>query len=144
MVLTPEINRIPVKKPVSVRRRGLSLPLGVDASGRAKTSIGQEENEKIIAIALGSGELDNPFLDIGIGERFVFNISGPETRGQIVQRAKRVFRRLQALQRFRLIEDTVRVIDGDEPGVLLVTLQYIDLEADEPRDVAIPLHTENF
>lgn len=114
---------------------GLALPVGVDASGGAKLVDSDENDNKIIMLALGDDSNENAFQQgIGLGIDMVFAISDPAIRGRIMGRIKQIFRRFEAQKRYRLVPSTVKWSQDSETQDLTLEFKYINLESDEPRN----------
>jgi hypothetical protein len=94
---------------------------------------GDDNDHKIISLALGSDDNENAFQqDIGLGESMIFDVSDPQLRGRIVAKIRNIFRRFEAQKRYRLLGETMRWAPG-EPGELILEFKYINLESDEPK-----------
>ena len=109
---------------------GLSIPVGVNASGGALLSGGDENDIKIIKAALGSGDNDNAFQqDITLGEEMIFGLSDPLIRSKINVRIREIFDKFYEEHRFKLLVNTIKWTDDAEESNL--TFKYLSLETDE-------------
>ena len=93
---------------------------------------GDENDAKIIKLALASDDSEHAFQQgIGIGVDMIFDINDPTTRPAIQSRVVRVFQKLEAQKRYKLVEDTLawERVEGE----LIMKFSYISLEADEER-----------
>jgi hypothetical protein len=111
---------------------GLSLPVGVSKSGSAKIVEGEENNNKIISLALGSDDNENAFnQNIGLGDFMVFEIEDPAIRGKIINVIRKLFRNFQIQKRFRLLTDTIEWKNDSVTQELMLEFKYHDLESDD-------------
>jgi len=122
---------------------GLALPVGVSSSGGARLVSSDENNNKIIALALGSDDNENAFQqDIGLGDFMVFSVEDPTVRGKIMGRMRKIFQRFQAQKRFRLLTETVEWFPDSENQDLVLQFKYHDLESDEIKTFSKTLESE--
>ncbi|MGD9749374.1 MAG: hypothetical protein AB7W59_00100 [Acidimicrobiia bacterium] len=113
--------------------RGLALPVRVAPWGGVALIEGDDNDHKIISLALGSDDSENAFQqDIGLGEAMIFDVSDPQLRGRIVAKIRNIFRRFEVQKRYRLLGETMRWQPG-EPGELVLEFKYINLESDETK-----------
>jgi hypothetical protein len=113
--------------------RGLALPVRVAPWGGLLTVEGEDNDKKIIALALASDDNENAFQqDIGLGEAMVFDINDAQLRGRVMGKLRSIFRRFETQKRYRLLSETLRWAEGD--GELTLTFKYHNLETDEIRD----------
>lgn len=113
--------------------RGFAMPVRVAPWGGLLLVEGDENDAKIISLALASDDNENAFQqDIGLGEAMVFDISDAQLRGGIMGRVRSIFRRFEAQKRYRLLSETLRWTEGD--GELTLTFKYHNLESDEIKD----------
>ena len=115
---------------------GLALPVGVTTSGGAKLVGGDENDRKIITLALGSGWSENAFQqEIALGQDMIFQINDPTVRAMIKRRLITIFRDFQAQNRYRLLLNTLKWTEGNQE--LTLEFKYANLEADEVKDYII-------
>lgn len=119
--------------------KGLRVPVGVDSRGKAAVVDSDENNDKIIKIALGDGDNDNAFeQDQALDEDMIFNISDPIEQARIITKITRIFERFENVEkRFRLMQDTIEWTSDDvdlDQGELKLKFRYIDLESDEVKN----------
>jgi len=123
--------------------RGLAFPVGVSPRGGARLVEGQDNDNKIIAIALGDDTNDNAFQqNIGLGPAPIFDINDPSARPKITVRLRAIFDRFKAQRRYQLIEDSVKWYDADSgagEGNLILEFRYLSLEANEERLFKAPV-----
>lgn len=113
---------------------GLALPVGVSPTGGAALSDSDENDEKIIGIAIGADDNDNAFQqNIGLGESSIFETDEPTARAKIVNRLRQIFRRFELQKRYRLVNNTIEWKTNPDTGELVLEFQYLNLESDEPK-----------
>lgn len=96
---------------------------------------GDDNDKKIIALALGSDDNENAFQqDIGLGIDMIFGISDPGIRGRIINRLKAIFRNFQAQQRFSLFTASIKFTEDSKTQELILEFKYLNLESDEIKD----------
>lgn len=114
--------------------RGLRMPIGVDGTGGLAIVDSEENDQKIIFMALGSGHNENAFQqDIALGDDMVFDLSDPAVKARILRRLYRIFEDFVRLKRYKLKRDTVKFTEDSLNQVLNLEFKYINLESDEER-----------
>jgi hypothetical protein len=112
--------------------KGLRLPVGVGANGGAAMVDGDENDMKIITIALGSSENENAFQqDITLGEDMVFDLSDPTIRARILRRLYAIFEVFRVKKRFKLKKETISWEEDSKTQELIMSFKYVNLESDE-------------
>jgi hypothetical protein len=112
--------------------RGLRLPVGVGPNGGASLIEGDENDYKIIAIALGSTENENAFQqDITLGERMVFDLNDYTIRASILKKLYKIFENFRLKKRFELKKETISWIEDSRNQILTLEFRYVNLESDE-------------
>lgn len=112
--------------------RGLRVPVGVDPTGGAALVESDENDQKIISIALGSCDSEHAFQqEIGLGSDMVFDINDPTLRARIYRRLISIFQDFESQKRYRLVRETVKWEEGS--GELTLSFKYLNLESDEPK-----------
>lgn len=110
--------------------KGLSLPVGVNKTGSAAMVDGEDNNYKIISIALSDCDNDHAFQqDIGLGADMIFSVNDPISTGKILSRIDAIFEKFEAQHRFKLLKDSIRWRQNG--GDLTMSFDYHDLESDE-------------
>lgn len=111
---------------------GLKLPVGVNSSGGVALVDGDDNDNKIIKLALGSDDNENAFQQgIGLGDSMVFDTSDQAVRGRIMGRLRQIFRRFEAQRRFRLSPASVKWSEDSATQELILEFNYTNLENDE-------------
>jgi hypothetical protein len=109
--------------------------VGVTKQGRAALLTDDDQDQKIINIALSGNDNLNAFQqDPGLGEDMVFDLSDPVVRGKIMARLRDVFSDFEAQNRYRLLEDTVEWEEDPGKQELNLRLKYHNLETDDIKD----------
>lgn len=112
---------------------GLSIPIGVAHGGGLRLSDSDDNDAKVIKLALGSDDNANAFQqNIGMGEGMIFDIDDPTSRARIVRRLVDIFRRFEAQQRYILRPSTIRWDKGEEQTTVLSFL-YVQIESDSEK-----------
>lgn len=109
---------------------GLRMPVGVDGTGGAALASRDEQNHKIIKIALSDCDSENAFQDIGLGNWMIFEIDAPEVQARALNFIRRIFRQFRAEQRYKLLERTIQFNKTTE-GELDLEFKYLDIESDQ-------------
>jgi len=111
---------------------GLYVPVGVSPGGGALLSDGEDNDRKIIFLALGSDDNENAFQQqIGLGNEMVFGVNDPQIRGTILTRIKRLFRQFEAQKRYRLVNRTLKWREDSANQEMILEFEYLNLETDE-------------
>ncbi len=112
--------------------RGLAIPVRTNPNGGLALTDGDEQDHKIISLALGSGESENAFQDSGLRESMIFDVQDDQSRSRIVARLHVVFDAFERLRRFKLRPQTIEW--EEDGGQLELRFKYVSLEANEERD----------
>ncbi len=114
--------------------RGLAIPVAVGQNGGARLVEGDENDTKIILLALMGDDNDNAFQqNIGMGSGMIFDIADPLVRIKVLSRLRSIFRRFEQQKRFRLREETLKFTNPNE-GEQAMEFKYVNLESDEEKD----------
>lgn len=114
---------------------GLQIPIGVSPTGSSSLATSDDNDKKIIGIALGADDNENAFQQaIGMGEAAIFDVDDPTMRARITQRLKQIFRRFESEKRYRLDLASVKWETEEDTGNVVLNFRYINLESDEPAD----------
>ena len=114
---------------------GLGMPVGVNNGGGARLESGDENNDKIVRLALGEDDNENAFQqNIGLGAAQVFGIADQQLQAQVTRRLFEVFRRFRAQKRFILRENTIKWETNSAEQELTLFFKYVDIESDEEKD----------
>lgn len=114
---------------------GLAIPVGVDNKGGGRLSSGDENDSKIIRLALGDDDNENAFQqNIGLGVGQIFGISDELLRAKVLRRLYEIFRRFEAQKRYILRTNTVRwVRDENQNQELTLEFRFVNVESDEEK-----------
>lgn len=138
--LQPAYDSQTTRKPTT-RRVGVAMPFAADARGGLARTSGEDNDFKIISLALTSGDNNNPWeqQDDDI-DQATFDMDNPQGRALIQRRLENAFAVFESQHRYRLIPNTVQFrrapVGTDE--ILFVFFKYHNLESDEVRDLALP------
>lgn len=115
---------------------GLRIPVGVSQGGGASLSSGDENDSKIIRLALGSDDNENAFQQrFGMGDAMIFDISEPTTKSKVVRKLIEIFRRFEAQQRYILRQNTIRWEEGEAgSGEIILFFKYVQIESDQEKE----------
>jgi hypothetical protein len=111
---------------------GIKLPIKIAPSGGVSLVDSDDNDFKIISLALGSDDNENAFnQDIGLGIDLVYSVRSPHIRGKIIGGLRKIFAKFEAQKRYKLIPSTIKWIEGPEDGELTLEIKYLNLESDE-------------
>ena len=114
--------------------KGLAVPVRVGRNGGTVISDSDEQDNKIIKLALGDDDNENAFQqDIGLGVGMIFDVSDPTMQARVEGRLRSIFLRFEAQKRFRLRPETIEW-GRDGNGETELRFMYLNLESDEPRE----------
>lgn len=114
---------------------GLAVPMGVNNGGGARVVSGDENDDKIIRLALGDDDNENAFQqNIGLGAAQVFGLADETTQAQVLRRLFEVFRRFQAQKRYILRENTIKWSRDETKQDLILEFKYVSIESTEEKD----------
>jgi hypothetical protein len=112
--------------------RGLRIPVGVGSNGGASLIEGDENDYKIISIALGSNENENAFQqDVTLGENMIFDLNDYSIRANILKKLYKIFEDFRLKKRFELKKETIAWIEDSKNQTLSLEFRYVNLESDE-------------
>lgn len=110
---------------------GLDVPLKVNKSGGFATVSGDDQNKKIIMLAVDYCPSENPFnTDVGI-EHPIFGINDVSLQSRSLIRIKEVFRNFQNQNRMKYKSSKFSSVNEE----LVVDIDYIDMQTDRPESV---------
>jgi hypothetical protein len=113
---------------------GLAMPVGVSQGGGARLSSGDENDDKIIRLALGDDANENAFQqNVGVGANMIFGQSDQVLQATIMRRLNDVFRRFEAQKRYILRRNTIRWTQDSETQEMILTLKYLSVESDKEQ-----------
>jgi len=116
---------------------GLAIPLKANKSGGIARVTGDDNDTKIIRIALTDGDNENAFQqDITLGQSMIFDLMDPTLRARISMRVVRIFERFERQQRFKLFADTMAWTENSKEQTLELEFKYLNIESDETKTFA--------
>lgn len=131
MPLIPENQITPSARPVQSRRSGLAFPIGSNTLGGLSTVVGNSNDIKIIAIALGSHESENAFQQPEFNmEAALFEMGDQGAQALVHRKLDLVFKQFELENRYRLIKESIVFAQGGD-GTLDIDFKFHNLEADE-------------
>ena len=114
---------------------GLNIPIAVGAHGGLQIASGDQQDNNIIALALGSQDNENAFQqEDSAAEASVFEINDELGRAAAIGRVRRAFETFERLKRFKLVESSIQFVQKD--GDLILSFKYLNLETDQEQDFA--------
>jgi len=131
------------KKPTKISGNyasGISIPFRADGDGGVALSEGDPYIRGQVLATVSPNDSENPFQDLGGSESPIFqNADDVEWRQVVRRRIRRQFDELENNNLARLVN--LRFGKGNEEGDLEVSLDYINLESTENRDVTVDLRS---
>lgn len=113
---------------------GLAMPVGVGPDGGARLSEGDENDDKVIRLALGDDANENAFQqNIGVGADMVFGQSDELLQASIMRRIGEVFRRFEAAKRYTLKRETIVWSRDSNTQELILQFKYLSLESEREQ-----------
>jgi hypothetical protein len=114
---------------------GFDFPVRPSGAGGFELVEGEVYVDHLVLIALGSGESDNPFQDLGMNEDIIFEIgTDPRIKAAVASRVRSAFAILERDNLARL--HSLAYDEVTENGDFVVHIDYINLETRNPRSVA--------
>lgn len=112
--------------------KGLKIPVGVNSAGGAATTEHDENDRKIIFIALADDSNEHAFQqNQGLGIDMIFDINDPISTVRIERRIKTIFERFEIQKRFSLLVDTIEWKQNLNEGEMILSFRYLNIESDE-------------
>lgn len=118
--------------------RGLAFPVETDADGAVRTAVGEDDIEQSIRIILGTARGERvmrPEFGCGVHER-VFASLDTATRTLVEDDVREALREWEP--RIEVLSVTAR--DGDDPGELLVEVDYRVRSTNTERNLVYPFY----
>lgn len=114
--------------------KGLRLPIGVNDSGGLALVESEDNDTKIIRLALGDDSNENAFQqNIGMGVDMIFDTSDTALRGRIQRRLLEIFRRFESQQRYILRQNTIQWKEDAGAQELRLSFRYLNIESNEEK-----------
>lgn len=114
---------------------GIAIPFTVNPAGGVKLVYKDDNDAKIIRVALSDGDSENAYQqDITLGQEVVFQPSDSSFRSWVATRLNSIFRSFQAEKRFRLLTSTISWEDVEDSGESILSFRYVNLESDEEKE----------
>lgn len=113
---------------------GLKLPLQLSSTGGFALVDSDENDFKIIKMALMSDENENAFQqDIGFGSGMIFGLNDSVLRSRLNSKLRIIFRRFETQKRYKLLPSTVKWTQDLNNQEFVLEFRFISLESDEER-----------
>lgn len=118
---------------------GLKSPLQASVQGTAVLVSGSDLVKQIILTALRDCSSLNPFQDLGISDKNIFDINDDPTVARVRLRIQQIFAVLQIQDLAALIkgEQSITFSRTEEEGALTAVIKYLDLETDKPDEITL-------
>jgi hypothetical protein len=114
---------------------GFRLPVQKSSSGGIRLVDGDENDNKIIRLALSADDNENAFnQDIGLGEEMIFNVTSSEVQGKILARLRQIFAKFESQKRYRLFTDSISWEEDKINQELILNFKYLNMESDEVNE----------
>jgi hypothetical protein len=113
---------------------GLAMPVGVNQGGGARLSSGDENDDKIIRLAMGDDGNENAFQqNVGVGADMIFGQGDQVLQASIMRRINDVFKRFEAAKRFVLRRNTIKWSQNSATQEMSVEFKYLSIESDREQ-----------
>lgn len=114
---------------------GLRLPVGVNSSGGFALVESDENDKKIIYLALADDDNENAFQqNIGLGSGMIFDNSDQQLRGKVQRKLLEIFRRFEAQKRYILRVNTIRWEENPDTQELTLSFFFLNIESNEDKE----------
>jgi hypothetical protein len=115
--------------------KGIAVPVRTNRRGGASTREGSTYTRQVLAIGLTPNVSTNPFqagngVEVGIDERFVFDLNSPGAQSGARRQITRFFARTRAADLARLAAGRDGVRFETESGEMIANVRYVELESD--------------
>lgn len=114
---------------------GLRVPIGVNKSGGLAFVEHDDQDQKVIKLALGSGDSENAFQQgegLALGVDMIFDINDPTNRVRIRRLIVGIFADFETANRFKLLPDSLEF--SEEGAEATLKLKYLNIESDEVNE----------
>ena len=121
---------------------GISTSLKGSGRGGFKQDKDNDHIRGLSSTALGQGESDNPFQDLGLGEDMIFDPADPSTFTSVRDRVREIFDDFERaeLAKLQVRPDNLKVTfdkTASEGGSYGMVVYAINLETDSPFEMTI-------
>lgn len=122
--------------------QGISVTLKGSGRGGLKQDKDNDHIRGLLSVALGEGESDNPFQDLGLGEDMIFDPADPATFTSVRDRIKEIFDDFERaeLAKLQARPDNLKVTfdkTAPEGGAYGMIVYAVNLETDSPFEMTV-------
>lgn len=111
--------------------RGIAIPVRT-RNGRLVMDEGERQTAKLIVLAVGDGDNENPF-NFNVGVQYpLFDLADKTAQANVRRSIEAHFARFKAALKARLV--SLSFDTGETSGEHKVTVRYQDLETDEEQE----------
>ena len=117
---------------------GLKSPLQASVQGTAMLVSGSDLVKQLVLTALRDCSSLNPFQDLGISDRNIFDINDEPTVARVRLRIQQIFAVFQIQELASLVKGEQSIVfSRQEEGALSAQIKYLDLETDKPDEISL-------
>ena len=115
--------------------KDLKIPITLGPKGQAEPIEGSDLTRQLLLIALRECESDNPFQNLGVDEKFIFEGDALALRSRLELKVADVFDTFERARLAKLATGEEMEIIKLESGVLEMRIKYIDLETGKQNEL---------
>jgi hypothetical protein len=119
--------------------QGIELPLKA-VNGRIKLLSSDLYIEQLLSTALGSGECENPFLNVGLGKFMIFGINDAPEEAEIRAGIEAIFDNFQYNKLAKL--HRITFVSENEEKKARISYQNMETGQNQELDVPVALEVE--
>ena len=110
---------------------GLKVPIQLNSSGGFALSDSDENDFKIIKIALAGDENENAYQqNIALGKKMIFGTNDSALRSRMNGRIRSIFRQFEVQKRYKLLPSTIKWTQDPDTHELSLEFRFISLESE--------------
>ena len=117
---------------------GIASPARENGNGGFLLATKDQHIRELLGVALGEGDSNNPFQDLGLGEEMIFDIADSGTFNAVADRITRIFQRFEE-DEFAQLQDREDNLSVDEisEGEFEMHVFFINLETGEADELGV-------
>jgi len=109
--------------------KGIDIPVRTSNDGGSKTVEGSSQLKKLLGLAFGENDDENPFQNIGIDQEIIYRVASSNHAGEIRQIVNDIVSLFEG--RIVLVPENAITLERNVEGQLDVTVRFFDPETDE-------------
>lgn len=117
---------------------GISSPARANGNGGLLIVTKDQHIRSLVGVALGEGDSNNPFQDLGLGEEMIFDIADPGSFNAVADKITRIFQGFEESELAQLQdrEDNLSVEELSE-GEFNMKVFFVNLQTGQADELGV-------